>query len=102
MGSVIELNISDEKYAVLEELAEQRDLSLKALCNKIVINCLCRYRKEKDPLPDIDIKALIQSDPEFFALLYGESLKEDRVRKAKVSGNLIELAKPTTRLTSDI
>ena len=98
MGSLVEVNISDEKLDVLKELAKQRGLSLKTLCEKIVLNCLCRYRKEKHPLPDIDISALIKSDQDFFARLYAESLKEERIKNSRANDNIIELAKPADRL----
>ena len=93
MASVVELNISDEKHAALTKLASQRGISLKDLCDKIIINCLCRYRKETEPIPDIDLKTLIKNDQEFFAELYSESLKSERIEIAEKHGNLIKLAK---------
>ena len=95
---MVEVNISDEDFAVLEKAAEKRNSSLNGICDNMIAAFLGQYEMDEDPLLSTDIVKTIKNDEHgFFASIHEECLRNQRIENSKVNGNLIKLAKRTSR-----
>ena len=105
MNKATELNIRDDAYAELKEIAEQDGISINGLCDLIIANYIYQHNKETDPSLNekVDLKEWAEEDTEFFALLHRGALNKKRKEKSKKKGNTIRIAKPVTRIaTKDV
>ena len=91
METALKLNIRDEVFAELKELAERDGISINCICNYAITDFISSYAKEIKPLPKANISESAKDDPEFFASLYENLLNEKRMKKVRKAGSIIKL-----------
>ena len=91
MSAIVELNISDEVYKGLKEVASKDGITIGDVCNTAVDYYILTCNREKKPSSEGSIKESAKKHPRLYALAHKDTLAEKRKAKSVRDGNVIKV-----------